>query len=263
MRDVLDRLHMEDNDVDEEEVKSPIPPSAKALGKRSLAVEEVDDEHYDMSDFYYKPTNYANMGWPRRQPIQYIYDAAAEPMVQHLPGSGVDMVVGVHNSYHEPMRESIILDSDEEVRGGDHANTLLPRGQPTHYVYDAAAERTAQLDLVPITPSTKALGTNRVVQEVDNGVLFDPEDTMFSLAVVSTRPPMDEEIPVSKLDATLTASDHDLYWAGIDLDFATDTIFAYSSKANLEKMLWEDALLDAQKRFMAHTTMMKRSRPLK
>jgi hypothetical protein len=39
----------------------------------------------------------------------------------------------------------------------------------------------------------------------------------------------------------------DTYWSRIDLDFSTDTIFAYGSKANLEKMLWEDALLDAQK----------------
>lgn len=46
--------------------------------------------------------------------------------------------------YYEPRRESVVLDSDEDVRGADHANPWLPRKQPTQYVYDAAAERTAQ-----------------------------------------------------------------------------------------------------------------------
>lgn len=46
--------------------------------------------------------------------------------------------------YYEPRRESVVLDSDEEGRGGDHANPRWPRRQPTQYVYDAAAERTAQ-----------------------------------------------------------------------------------------------------------------------
>lgn len=42
MGGALDRLHIDENDVEEEEVKSPIRPSAKALGKRRV-VEEVDD----------------------------------------------------------------------------------------------------------------------------------------------------------------------------------------------------------------------------
>jgi hypothetical protein len=92
----LDRFHMDENDVEEEEVKYPIQPSDKALGKRRV-VEEVDDEQHDSSDLYYKPR-----------------------------------------------RESVVFDSDEEVRGGDHANAMWPRRQPTQYVYDAAAERTAQ-----------------------------------------------------------------------------------------------------------------------
>ncbi|KAG2145564.1 hypothetical protein BD769DRAFT_1346935 [Suillus cothurnatus] len=78
----LDRFHMDENDVEEEEVKSPIQPSDKALGKRRVV--------------------------------------------------------------EEPRRESVVFDSDEEVRGGDHANAMWPRRQPTQYVYDAAAERTAQ-----------------------------------------------------------------------------------------------------------------------
>ncbi|KAG2035483.1 hypothetical protein BDR03DRAFT_962355 [Suillus americanus] len=92
----LDRLHMDEHDVEEEEVKSPVRPSAKALGKRRV-VEEVDDDQHDSSDSYYKPR-----------------------------------------------RESAVFDSDEEVRGGDHANAMWTRRQHTQYVYDAAAERTAQ-----------------------------------------------------------------------------------------------------------------------
>jgi hypothetical protein len=39
----------------------------------------------------------------------------------------------------------------------------------------------------------------------------------------------------------------ELYSAAIDLDSGTDIIFANRCKANSEKMLWEDALFDAQK----------------
>ncbi|KIK38635.1 hypothetical protein CY34DRAFT_809154 [Suillus luteus UH-Slu-Lm8-n1] len=39
----------------------------------------------------------------------------------------------------------------------------------------------------------------------------------------------------------------ELYSAAIDLDFATDNIFANRSKARLGQMLWDDALLDAEK----------------
>ncbi|KAG2347912.1 hypothetical protein BDR05DRAFT_592119 [Suillus weaverae] len=52
-------------------------------------------------------------------------------------------------------------------------------------------------------------------------------------------------------DAALTASEYDraidLYSAAIVLDSVSDTVFANRSKAKLGKMLWEDALLDAQK----------------
>ncbi|KAG2360351.1 hypothetical protein BDR07DRAFT_1289836 [Suillus spraguei] len=52
-------------------------------------------------------------------------------------------------------------------------------------------------------------------------------------------------------DPALAAGDYDsaidLYLAAIDLDSASDVVFANRSKAKLGKMLWEDALLDAQK----------------
>ncbi|KAG2158177.1 uncharacterized protein EDB93DRAFT_1325352 [Suillus bovinus] len=51
-------------------------------------------------------------------------------------------------------------------------------------------------------------------------------------------------------DTALAVSDFDLaielYSAAIDLNFASDTIFANRSRARLGKMLWDEALLDAQ-----------------
>jgi hypothetical protein len=52
-------------------------------------------------------------------------------------------------------------------------------------------------------------------------------------------------------DAALAASDYDraidLYSATISLDSASSAVFANRSRANLGKMLWTEALLDAQK----------------
>jgi hypothetical protein len=52
-------------------------------------------------------------------------------------------------------------------------------------------------------------------------------------------------------DSALSSKDYDkaieLYSAAIDLDSASDIIFASRCNAKLGKMLWEDALVDAQK----------------
>lgn len=52
-------------------------------------------------------------------------------------------------------------------------------------------------------------------------------------------------------DVALAAGEYDraieIYSAAIDLDSATYTTFANRSKAMSEKMLWEDALRDAEK----------------
>jgi hypothetical protein len=52
-------------------------------------------------------------------------------------------------------------------------------------------------------------------------------------------------------DAALAASEYDraidLYSAVIDLNSASDVVFAKRSEAKLGKMLWKDALLDAEK----------------
>ncbi|KAG2147911.1 uncharacterized protein EDB93DRAFT_395340 [Suillus bovinus] len=68
-------------------------------------------------------------------------------------------------------------------------------------------------------------------------------------------------------DAAFVANNYeraiDLYSAAIELCSASDVIFAKRCKAKLGKMLWIEALHDAQKRFMVHNVMMKQSRSSK
>jgi len=56
---------------------------------------------------------------------------------------------------------------------------------------------------------------------------------------------------VANADAALAASEYDttieLYSAAIDIDAGTDTHFAKRCEAELGKMLWEEALIDARK----------------
>jgi len=56
---------------------------------------------------------------------------------------------------------------------------------------------------------------------------------------------------VANADAALAESEYDraieLYSAAIDLDVGNDTLFAKRSKANLGRILWEEALVDARK----------------
>ena len=56
---------------------------------------------------------------------------------------------------------------------------------------------------------------------------------------------------VANADASLAVSEYDkaidLYSVAIGLGPATDFIFANRCKAKLGKMLWEEALIDAQK----------------
>lgn len=157
---------------------------------------------------------------------------------------------------------------------------LLPRLSPAHSHYGPPPPRvnTSPL-LVPPLPSlphpllpmpspplynaSPMRPSAKVVEEVDDEphdlinsrFALDKAGATSSLTMVPTHPPMEEEILASKPDTTIAASNHDKaiggttdpYWSGRDLDFSTDAIFAYSSRANLDKMLWEDALLDAQK----------------
>jgi len=56
---------------------------------------------------------------------------------------------------------------------------------------------------------------------------------------------------VADADAALAETKYDraieLYFAAIDLDAGTDTLFAKRCRAKLGKMLWEEALIDARK----------------
>jgi hypothetical protein len=52
----------------------------------------------------------------------------------------------------------------------------------------------------------------------------------------------DDALAVGNYDRAI-----ELYSAVIDLDFATSTIFVNRSKARSGKMLWDDALFDAEK----------------
>ena len=56
---------------------------------------------------------------------------------------------------------------------------------------------------------------------------------------------------ITYADAALAASEYDraieLYSFAIDFDAGNNTLFAKRCKANLGKMLWEEALIDARK----------------
>ncbi|KAG1758138.1 heterokaryon incompatibility protein-domain-containing protein [Suillus occidentalis] len=124
-------------------------------------------------------------------------------------------------------RESVGLDSDEEVHNGVHAN-MVPGEHLRPRLYDAYVERMKQ---------------------------HLQESATSSFVQVRTHPPVEEQMHASMRYGAVLVSDHDKaidgiidpYWSGINPHFSTDTVFASSSQANLEKMLWEDALLDAQK----------------
>jgi tetratricopeptide (TPR) repeat protein len=71
--------------------------------------------------------------------------------------------------------------------------------------------------------------------------LISPKDTLQESRALYT----------SDGDAALSSKDYDkaieLYSAAIDLDSSSDTIFGSRCTAKLGKLLWDDALLDAQK----------------
>ncbi|EGN94845.1 hypothetical protein SERLA73DRAFT_187914 [Serpula lacrymans var. lacrymans S7.3] len=94
----LERLQIHDEyypleEEEEDDVKTPIRPSAKALGKRKV-IEQLEDT-FDPSGFPYEPQQ-------------------------------------------EPYRRDTVVDSDSED------GSAAPWNHHVHYVYDAAAERTAQ-----------------------------------------------------------------------------------------------------------------------
>lgn len=122
-----------DNNDDEENIRTPIRPSAKALGKRRVVeAEEADrkrcifvDRRYvspdtltadafNPDDIFYERTDARearnpvpddsglsdsdsespHRGWPQQQPVQYVYDAVAERTERLL--QQMSLVNGVH-----------------------------------------------------------------------------------------------------------------------------------------------------------------------
>ncbi|KIJ60449.1 hypothetical protein HYDPIDRAFT_139136 [Hydnomerulius pinastri MD-312] len=92
--DGMEQMNLEDDPSNsEDEINTPMRPSAKALGKRRV-VEEPDE--YESSNMFFG------------------------------------------NNKEDPYNHDSAVDSDSDDGG------LIPKRQATHYVYDAAAERTAQ-----------------------------------------------------------------------------------------------------------------------
>lgn len=98
-------MHIEDDESTSEEVHTPIRPSEKALGKRRVIYES---DAYDTCDQYNdkNPTSSFRDSvldsdsdevayMPRRPPVRYVYDAAAERTAQQLKEGRV-LVNGVH-----------------------------------------------------------------------------------------------------------------------------------------------------------------------
>ncbi|KAH7911794.1 hypothetical protein BJ138DRAFT_1005899 [Hygrophoropsis aurantiaca] len=98
------RMHL---DGDDDEINTPIRPSAKALGKRRI-VEDPEDT-YQSDDYYHQHTNpYSRDApidsdsddgalTPRHHATQYVYDAAAERTAQRIREGRVSVLVnGVH-----------------------------------------------------------------------------------------------------------------------------------------------------------------------
>ncbi|KAH7882143.1 hypothetical protein F5I97DRAFT_1817699 [Phlebopus sp. FC_14] len=102
----VERMHLaDDSSNDEEDINTPVRPSAKALGKRRVI--EVSDVYE--SDVFGDKDNSSGRPLPAdsdsdeagfaslRRPTRYVYDAAAERTAQHLREGRVSVLVnGVH-----------------------------------------------------------------------------------------------------------------------------------------------------------------------
>ncbi|KAI0277856.1 hypothetical protein BGY98DRAFT_977023 [Russula aff. rugulosa BPL654] len=111
---VVPRVDVDGQDH-EEEVRTPIRPSAKALGKRRVVeVEEADPDAFNPDDIFYERTDAREVrntaqddsgmsdsdsesphhGWAQQQPVHYAYDAVAERTQELL--QQMSLVNGVH-----------------------------------------------------------------------------------------------------------------------------------------------------------------------
>lgn len=114
----LDNLHLNKITMleSDDEIRTPIKPSAKALGKRKIVDSESTDRELILQMFYLSRLNNAHLTLGPFDPDDIFYEHKDEP------------------SY--PMEDRLDLDPDEDVNGRWQ--------QPVRFVYDAAAERTQQ-----------------------------------------------------------------------------------------------------------------------
>ncbi|KAL4077659.1 hypothetical protein J3A83DRAFT_4215420 [Scleroderma citrinum] len=102
----VERMHIENDLSEGEEVHTPTRPSAKALGKRRVV---EDPEVCDSWDQFHDRNSATSVrdsvvdsdsdepGFLKRPPVRYVYDAAAERTAQHLKEGRVSVLVnGVH-----------------------------------------------------------------------------------------------------------------------------------------------------------------------
>lgn len=103
----MERLHIENDLSEDEEVHTPIRPSAKALGKRRVIEDAEACDAWDQSRDRNAAASVRDLvvdsdsdesGYPvRRPPVRYVYDAAAERTAQHLKEGHISVLVnGVH-----------------------------------------------------------------------------------------------------------------------------------------------------------------------
>lgn len=128
---VVPRMDADGQDYEEEEIRTPIRPSAKALGKRRVVETEEADrksltlvtlrlidtlraDAFNPDDIFYDRTDAREVrntaqddsgmsdsdsesphrGWPQQQPVHYVYDAVAERTELLL--QQMSLVNGVH-----------------------------------------------------------------------------------------------------------------------------------------------------------------------
>ncbi|KAF8438655.1 hypothetical protein L210DRAFT_3646904 [Boletus edulis BED1] len=101
--DTVDKLNIEDDmSNNDDDIYTPIRPSAKALGKRRVYEEpdegESNNAFFGKTDSHRYSTAESDSDdaafLPKRQPTRYVYDAAAERTAQHLREG--HLVNGVH-----------------------------------------------------------------------------------------------------------------------------------------------------------------------
>ncbi|KAG9311025.1 hypothetical protein JVU11DRAFT_8922 [Chiua virens] len=138
LSDVVERMQIEDDvSNSDDDIRTPIRPSAKALGKRRV-VEEPDDGEsnnafFGRHDLYRDPAPDSdsddNGVLPKRQPTRYVYDAAAE----HLYDD--EFAVPLDDEYQSPVEPAHPSTFDKPSESTPTTTTTAPavnvKSEPT------------------------------------------------------------------------------------------------------------------------------------